>query len=63
MPSSVALADAKLVSPLAESGWNPRNPDEGFTVPPYQGVIDISDIANSTENGLSKTEKARLPGQ
>ena len=58
VPSSVAFASAKLVSPLADSGWNPRSPDEGFTVFPYQGVIDISDIANSTEKGLSKTEKA-----
>ena len=58
VPSSVAFASAKLVSPLADFGSNPRSPDEGFTVFPYQGVIDISDIANSIEKGLSKTEKA-----
>ncbi len=44
--SSVALEDAKLVAPLADPGWNPRNPNDGFTVLPYQGIIDISDIIN-----------------
>ncbi|MGC2449421.1 MAG: hypothetical protein WA477_17360, partial [Candidatus Sulfotelmatobacter sp.] len=59
VPSSAAFASAKLVSPLADSGWNPRSPDEGFTVFPYQGVIDISDIVNSTDGGANdKAEQA-----
>ncbi len=48
--ASVALEDGKLVAPLADPGWNPRNPNDGFTVLPYQGVIDISDIVNSSKN-------------
>ncbi len=59
VPSNVVFADPKLVAPLAESGWNPRSPNEGFTVPPYQGVIDISDIVNSTDKGLNKTNAAQ----
>ncbi len=57
--SSVAFADSKLVTPLANSGWNPANPNDGFTVLPYQAIIDISDIVNSTEKGLNKTNAAQ----
>ena len=52
--ASVALEDGKLVAPLADPGWNPRNPNDGFTVLPYQGVIDISDIVNSSKNETDK---------
>ncbi len=45
--SSLALEDAKLVTPLANPGWNLGNPNDGFTVLPYQGIIDISDIVNN----------------
>jgi hypothetical protein len=55
VPASVALEDAKLVTPLANPGWNPRNPNDGFTVLPYQGIIDISDIVNDkSSNETSK---------
>jgi hypothetical protein len=59
VPSSVAFADPKLVTPLADPGWNPRNPNDGFTVLPYQAIIDISDIVNSTDKGLNKTNAAQ----
>ncbi len=50
--ASVATEDARLITPLANPGWNPRNPNDGFTVLPYQGIIDISDIVNSSRNEL-----------
>jgi len=52
--ASAATEDARLAAPLADPGWNPRNPNDGFTVLPYQGVIDISDIVNSSKNGTDK---------
>jgi hypothetical protein len=48
--AGVATEDARLAAPLANPGWNPRNPNDGFTVLPYQGIIDISDIVNSSKN-------------
>ncbi len=55
VPASAALADAKLVTPLANTGWNPRNPNDGFDVLPYEGIIDISDIVN--DKNSEGTEK------
>jgi hypothetical protein len=52
--AGVATEDARLAAPLADPGWNPRNPNDGFTVLPYQGVIDISDIVNSSKNETDK---------
>ena len=52
--ASSALEDGKLAAPLADPGWNPHNPNDGFTVLPYQGVIDISDIVNSSKNETDK---------
>ena len=50
IPASAALADGKLVAPLA---------DDGFIVLPYQASIDITDIANSTDKNLNKTNAAK----
>ena len=52
--ASVALEDAQLVTPMANPGWNLHNPNDGFTVLPYQGIIDISDIVNSSKNETDK---------
>jgi hypothetical protein len=48
VPSSVALRDAQFVAPLPTSGYSWREPNAGFTVLPYQGTIDITDIVNSS---------------
>jgi hypothetical protein len=50
IPASKALADGKLVAPLADSG---------FVVLPYQATIDITDIVNSTDKNLNKTAVAK----
>lgn len=54
VPASDALEDAELVTPLANPGWNPHNPNDGFTVLPYQGIVDISDIVNSNKSETDK---------
>ena len=50
IPASAALADGKLVAPLA---------DDGFVVLPYQASIDITDIVNSKDEHLNKTNAAK----
>jgi hypothetical protein len=50
IPASAALADGKLVAPLA---------DDGFLVLPYHASIDITDIVNSKDEHLNKTSAAK----
>jgi hypothetical protein len=59
LPGSVSseMQGPKLVTPLAEPGWNFKNPNDGFTVLPYEGTIDISSIINGS--GKEKNEEIR----
>jgi hypothetical protein len=62
LPSSAAseMVGPKLVSPLADSGYSWKNPNAGFTVLPYEGTIDISDIINAEGNNKGAEVKGRV---
>jgi hypothetical protein len=50
VPTSQVFVDAKLVTPLSDSG---------FTILPYQANVDVTDILNSTNPTLNKNSAVK----
>ncbi len=53
------LHKSKLVTPLGDVGANPKEPNNGFDVTPYQGSVDISHLINDTETNFNKRDAAK----
>jgi hypothetical protein len=51
------VAQARQIYPLPEPGWDVRNPNSGFFILPYQGVIDITDALKAVHGSNIEGER------